>query len=213
MRVPKTIVPNMAIVTLPWVHVVQVTLPFGVVSNTIDIYPADPNLPSTLSNHNPLGWDQWANFYQTATVLKTNCSVNISMVNNDQPTSFGMIAALTLNTSEELPIWRALSPDARLENPRTVSRVMAPQGTTNAQTTLRYTYRPKSFYKVKVLTDDTLTIQTEDASDTPDKNAVMPLWFGRLDAGGATTVDLHVILHIKMFMTIAFRNSNVLSLS
>ncbi len=76
--------------------------------------------------------------------------------------------------------------------------------------TLRYTYKPSTFWKVKPLTDEELTTDTASGL-APTKSAVIPFYVSAVSA--AVDTNLEMIFVFKMFYTIAFRNPLVLGIS
>lgn len=208
MVVPRNIIPNMTIVTLPWVDTGTFTLNAGNGHyEFINLAANGANTPSPdAPADKPYGWDQWETWYRTYTVLSSKMTVTFnhssSTANINQ-----IIVGMSLQRLNQSTNYTQLPTVSRLAHPSTVSYTMGRPASARSTKILSYTYNAPKFWRTKTLTDNDLEAETQDV---PTNNANFIVWAANV-TGGASIDTIEINIRIKY--KIAYRHPRILDTS
>lgn len=202
--VPRQIIPNMAVVRLPFVTNVRMDL----TAADKGIYqlrangPFDPDV--AFGGQQPYGYDQWADFYRTYTVLASRIAVTFTLKSASVQEN-NIVVGMSLQRGNQMGPYLALSNVNILEHPATVNRNLQFYSARPSITTLRYKYKASNFWRRKTLTDGE---QEAETSTVPVNQAYFGFFAVNTLGGIGETAVVHA--QVKIWYTIAFRHPRIL---
>lgn len=184
-RIPRSLVPHSKLVRATTVY-------SGTTSTTADLVPVvaanvrcqninDPT--GTSSNQQPLGYDQWAAFYNRAKVV--TCKVTFTVHNASSKAIVYGIQYVPENGDSALSPWQY-----KAESPGNINRLLSPDVDHGTISMIR---RTKKDMNIKDLKDcDDVAIALDGTSTGPNRNTYLSCWVANHSTSTAGAFDYTV---------------------
>lgn len=183
-RIPRSVCPPSKLLRVVVVDGYSTTTTVNTVTDSQEVSRLNIVNPTTNSLNQPLGYDQWKNFYQRAKVLGIRITFTVHNAGT-QAIVFG-ITPVPENQAFTDATWPTLA-----EQPGTKYRILSQDVDHGV---LTYTGSTKKFFKIKDI-KDAEEISCDIASDSgPSRDGVVVVWWAKHNADDANTVAVNYII-------------------
>lgn len=201
-RMP-TVVPDSKIVKHRWVSTIQ--LDAGISSSARHIYRAnsmfDPDLTGVGTQ--PLGFDQWAVFYDHYTVIGSRLTAKFMPTSSSGFVGAAIVGVILTDNTSVLP-----TPAAIMEQNNSKWKLMGATGTQRV-TTVAENYSPRKFFGIKDIGDNRALLGAQMNANPPE-DAFFSVYTTGI-AGGIDPAPVQVV--ITMEFTVKYTERKTLAAS